>query len=279
ALEVSAVHEQGGEYALISYEALVDDNNAQAAISLVKAPDQPTLATYRGWMLRPQQYTRLYEALASINIVLINNPQAYQHCHYLPQSYHLIAPHTAKTVWLKYDEHFSLDKVTALLSEFGSQPIIVKDYVKSRKHEWTEACFIPSAADKLTALRVIETFLSRQGEDLNEGIVLREYVELEPLTKHSKSDMPLTKEYRLFFLDGKLINTCEYWEEGTYQSEEILLEQFINIATKIESRFFTMDIAKTVAGEWVIIELGDGQVAGLPDRANVADFYQALLTQ
>ena len=29
-------------------------------------------------------------------------------------------------------------------------------------------------------------------------------------------------------------------------------------------------------GEWIIIELGDGQVAGLPEAANVHAFYAAL---
>ena len=42
------------------------------------------------------------------------------------------------------------------------------------------------------------------------------------------------------------------------------------------SRFFTMDIAKRVDSDWMIVELGDGQVAGLPDRADTGAFYQAL---
>ena len=35
------------------------------------------------------------------------------------------------------------------------------------------------------------------------GLVCREFVELEPLARHSKSGMPLTKEFRLFFLDAR----------------------------------------------------------------------------
>lgn len=37
-----------------------------------------------------------------------------------------------------------------------------------------------------------------------------------------------------------------------------------------------MDIAKKQNGDWVIVELGDGQVAGLPDNANKAAFFAAL---
>lgn len=37
-----------------------------------------------------------------------------------------------------------------------------------------------------------------------------------------------------------------------------------------------MDIARTAEGGWTIIELGDGQVAGLPDRADKEQFYQSI---
>jgi len=72
---------------------------------------------------------------------------------------------------------------------------------------------------------------------------------MEFLTLHLKSKMPLTKEFRIFFLDGEPLQEFYYWE----------------VAKKINSRFFAMDIAKVENGGWTIIELGDGQVSGLPD--------------
>ena len=44
----------------------------------------------------------------------------------------------------------------------------------------------------------------------------------------------------------------------------------------MRSRFFTMDVAKRRDGDWLIVELGDGQVAGLPEHADVDGFYKAL---
>ena len=35
-------------------------------------------------------------------------------------------------------------------------------------------------------------------------------------------------------------------------------------------------MAQRTDGEWLIVELGDGQVAGLPDEADVAEFYRRL---
>ncbi len=51
---------------------------------------------------------------------------------------------------------------------------------------------------------------------------------------------------------------------------------FSQVAQKIQSRFFTMDVAQKRDGAWSIVELGDGQVAGLPARIDGEAFYQAL---
>jgi len=39
-----------------------------------------------------------------------------------------------------------------------------------------------------------------------------------------------------------------------------------------------MDVAKSVTGYWMIVELGDAQVAGLPERADIALFYEQLVS-
>ena len=37
-----------------------------------------------------------------------------------------------------------------------------------------------------------------------------------------------------------------------------------------------MDIAQKENGEWMIVELGDGQVSALPEKADVKRFYQSF---
>ena len=54
------------------------------------------------------------------------------------------------------------------------------------------------------------------------------------------------------------------------------VDQFTKIAAAVKSRFFTMDIAKRRDGDWMIVELGDAQVAGLPENADVDGFYRAI---
>ena len=173
-------------------------------------------------------------------------------------------------------DEVSMDEVMELLQPFGTAPLVLKDYVKSRKHEWKEACYISSAADRGSVERVVRRFLELVDDDLNEGLVFREFVNFEPLAQHSKSGMPLTKEFRLFFLDGQPVFWTEYWEEGDYAGIVPPVEPFTKIAAAVKSRFFTMDIAKRLNGDWMIVELGNGQVAGLPENADVDGFYRAI---
>jgi ATP-grasp domain, R2K clade family 3 len=71
-----------------------------------------------------------------------------------------------------------------------------------------------------------------------------------------------------------LLGCYDYWEEGEYSADKHpSLDIFKGIAKNIESNFFSMDIAKTKNGEWIIIELGDGQVAGLPAKVDRLQFY------
>ena len=274
--EVKACESLGIQYEVISFEALVHEKRPEKAVRYVAEQSSAQVGVYRGWMLRPEYYASLFNALLAKGISLINPPQSYKHTHHLPESYSLIAPLTPETVWTDANKNISIDEIMSLLIPFGSSPAIVKDYVKSQKHYWEEACFIPSASDRQAVERVVNRFLELQGDDLNEGLVFRRFVELEPLATHSKSGMPLTKEFRIFVLDKHPFYIAEYWEEGDYQNLSLPIDQFRDIMQLVESRFYTMDVAQKRDGQWIITELGDAQVAGLPEKANPHTFYEAI---
>ncbi len=182
---------------------------------------------------------------------------------------------TPLSIWLKKEE-LNYERIYEEIKIFGRKPVIIKDFVKSCKDRWEEACFIPDPSDKDQVKKVVDRFLELQGDDLNEGLVIREFVKLEFLSLCSKSAMPLSKEFRIFILDGKPLLILNYWDEGDYGEVLPDLSNFLQVAEKIKSRFFSMDIAVKEGGEPVIIEPGDGQVAGLPEKADVRDFYKKI---
>lgn len=270
----------GADVYLISLEALLE-GGAERAVRRLPVFETREVFVYRGWMLKPDDYERLYQALSDKNAILINSPEEYRNGHEFPYAYETIKAVTPFSIWVPKEE--LSEGLTPLLEKmdvFGNKPVLVKDYVKSRKHEWEDACFIPDASDREGVRRVAENFLNRQGTELNGGLVIREFVALAGLGVHPRSGMPLAQEYRLFFLDHQMIACMDYWDEAVYEHEsrvDVTLAPFLKVAERIKSRFFTMDLAKTAGGEWLVIEVGDGQVSGLPIQANVEQFYRAII--
>jgi hypothetical protein len=265
--------------------ALVDHTRLMAgdvAVSVARVPDRARTAVYRGWMLTPHQYSAMHAVLAARETNLLNSPDAYRTCHYLPESYPFILEHTPRSVWFPVERAHGLplETLRAALVPFGDAPLIVKDYVKSQKHDWDEACFIPRASDLPAVERVASRFLKLQGEDLNEGLVFRAFVPLQIVGKHPKSGRPLAAEFRIFWLDGAPLLSHRYWGDLTAPDLALDLERPLAalrpIAARIPSRFFTMDLAFLEDGSWTIVELGDGQVAGLPSVDLALDFYRGL---
>lgn len=266
---------QGFQVSLMSFEDL-NDLNISKSISRIKEQEELEMAIYRGWMIQPDKYKLFYQELLKKKIKLINSPEEYKTCHYLPASYKFIKESTPATNWIEIKGDVDFAKVFELTDSFKDDPIIVKDYVKSQKHHWTEACFIQKASDKDSVKKIVSRFIDLQGDGLNVGLVFRKFEELEFLKNHSKSNMPLTKEFWLFFLNRQIIQVFNYWDEGDYGDTKPDLGKFEAIGQTVKSNFFTMDIAKKKDGDWIIMELGDGQVSGLPDNADKNNFYGVL---
>ena len=230
------------------------------------------LTIYRGWMMKPKLYRIFYDKLEAKGIILINTPEEYEKYHTLPGWYDDFRDDTAKSVW---EEQGTVESALLMARELEG-PFIVKDYVKSRKHEWYDACFIKNIADKENAERIIRNFIKRQDADLVGGVVLRQFEKLKSIGFHEKSGMPISEEYRVFVFAGRIMIIDDYWQENrkiSFSNEEQL---WIEVAVKkLESNFVTIDIARREDGKLIIMELGDGQVSGL-QQIKSTDFYYAF---
>lgn len=274
--EWNAVVDAGFDRSLIDFEALLAGDPA-SAIRRVVAADPPTPAVYRGWMLPLDRYRALYTALDERGVNLKTSPDAYRLCHHLPAWYPTLEGLTPRSVWLTIDEGLGIDNIMGRLSTFGNAPVIVKDFVKSRKHEWNDACFIRSASDRTEVGRVVGNFIRGQGADLAEGLVFREYVDLHRLAVDPRTRAPVNEEYRLFYVDGKRLLAAQHFDPSAYTAGAPFdPAAFDEAAARIPSPFFAMDVARTVDGGWIVIELGDGQVAGLPDSVDPVEFYRLM---
>lgn len=271
--EVQAAKDAGWTYYLLDMEAL-ETKSPRRLVRQVPRHERPEMAIYRGWMLRFGEYQNLALSLFEPNVPLINRPWSYRTCHEMPFYLPDIQEHTPRTIWGR--PHERRQSVLDRLSVFGDKPIIVRDYVKSRKHEWYTACFIPDASDREVVEATAQRFQDLQGTDFTGNLVFREYVELESAGVHPFSKMPLSVEWRVFYLNRKPIFQAPYWGPGTVTGDPPVLDNFQQALNRVASDFFTVDYARRKDGTWIILELGDGQVSSIPDGTDKRAFYEAL---
>lgn len=276
--ELKAVDELSIPYLFFDFDKLVDDGNAEEAIKNIER-DKYESVIYRGWMLTPELYRKLFYSLMTKDLWLINTEHQYINCHWFPSSYNYsaIRKNTPKMVFIPKRE-FELSEIRSyvkpLLKSYGTKcPIIIKDYVKSEKHFWNEACFCPDANDTSHVEKVVKKFMELR--DIEGGVIFKEFVDLENVQFDPILKTQTAKEYRLFFLKGQLIDCSKYWESNEY-NELPPLDMFEEIGKGIDSNFFSMDVAKKKDGAWTIIELGDGQCSGLTKSCNIKEFYNKL---
>jgi hypothetical protein len=261
---------------VVSFESLFEEHNADGATRWITAPEDAEVVIYRGFMLTQDNYALLYGALRQVNLQLINTPEEYGFCHYLPGWYESLRGHTPETRWFECTADDCLGRLHELLSAFGTSAVVVKDFVKSEKSYWHEACFIPDASDYEAAERVVSRFLELRGPALNKGIVLRRYVPLAPADLQPAQGQPGSVEVRYFVLRGPVLACAAHGAEGTDLPTQAEIQDLLGLLPHIGSNFFTMDLALTAEGQWIVMELGDGQVSGLPEGLTSEQFYRAL---
>ena len=251
---------------LFDYEELVENDKL---VSDIFFDDSATLI-YRGWMLKPEQYSKLYnKILHKTNgyVTLLNSPQQYQNCHCFPFVYKDIKDYTPKIlVFDKYDEVMELFNILPLL-DFD---FFLKDYVKSIKTNLS----VEKISRKISTtdlFRKIQEFVKERGHLFTGGIVFKEYVDLKKVDG-------ITNEWRAFYLYGKLVDISNNSSIDISKGEQPPIE-FVESVGRVlgeKSNFLTIDFALKENGTWTIIETGDGGVSGLSPHCNVLGFYNKL---
>jgi len=51
---------------------------------------------------------------------------------------------------------------------------------------------------------------------------------------------------------------------------------FQKLAKRFVANFFSMDIAKTEDGKWIVVDMGAGECSSLPPSLTATDFYRKL---
>lgn len=214
-------------------------------------------------------YSEVNKNLYINNSQLINNIQNHN---YIAKFlyYYDIEKYTFKT-WFKLED---------IPADMRDQKIIVKGETNSKKFLWNEKMLAVNFEHAVKIANDIRNDSFFECQDL----VFRQYLPLETF-EVGLHGLPFSNEWRIFFLNGHCVNYGFYWTiadkyiEAKNNYEEDFKHYGLPFAKKvsrlIKVPFFAMDIAKTENGNWIIVEINDGQMSGLCDIPE-ENFYRFL---
>jgi hypothetical protein len=259
--EAAAARDAGHHVALIDHDALAEPDGAERAVARV--PDGGGVAVYRGWMLPSVQYAALANALTAKSTNLRTSPAQYRQAHELPGWYQALAPVTPPTTWTAGDAEQDFRTACARL---GPGPAVLRDYVKSMKHYWHEAAYIPDTTDHAAAWKIAARFRQLRDDEFTGGFVLRRF---ENLT---------SAEARTWWVSGTCRLVTAHPDTPGALPPAIDLVPFTPLIRSLGLPLVTADLALRADGTWRLVELGDGQVSDRPATTEPAAFLNAALT-
>jgi hypothetical protein len=159
-------------------------------------------------------------------------------------------------------------------------PCVLKGETNSKKWQWKTHMF---AAGRQQAMEV-EGRLRADGLLCDQSIYYRRYVPLDKVCEQILTNgPPTTREFRFFVCDGQVLTGGFYWsgslDEGVAapNPSEVPRALLANVIERVgaNARFYVVDVAKTQSGDWIVVELNDGQMSGLSDN-DPAHLYRRL---
>ena len=261
AAEAAAAKDAGHDVALIDHDAQAEPGGAERAVARV--PAGGGAAVYRGWMLASGRYAALADALAAKGVTLRTSAGQYRQAHELPGWYPELVPVTPAAAWTAGDGE---QEFRAACARLGPGPAVLRDYVKSMKHYWYQAAYIPDTADHAAAWKVAARFRELREDEFTGGFVLRRY---EQFT---------SAEARTWWAGGTCRLVTAHPDTPGDLPPDINLAPFTPLINSLALPFVTADLARRADGTWRVIELSDGQVSDRPASTEPATLLNAILT-
>lgn len=206
-------------------------------------------------------YEYLEEGIRALGSSMINTYRQHRYVADMQNWYQDLRTSTPKT-W------FSLSEVYATRSELKPDlSFVLKGSTNSMKQQWNTHMFAQTFDDisKVHSNLMVDSLIGTQ------PIYIRKFISLRKVGVKINGQ-PVTEEYRVFVLDGKILTKAFYWSEyydvvapqdqdPTNIPEGFLSDVIANVGDSI--RFWVVDVARTEKGSWMVVELNDGCQSGL----------------
>jgi hypothetical protein len=260
--ESVAARQHGHDVALVDVEALVGGDTAGAVRGVSTAGRE---VVYRGWMLSSDRYAAMAAALAGRKVELRTSAEQYRRAHEFPGWYRVFDQLTPPSQWTVGDDRAEFDRARRALAPGAA---VVRDWVKSAKHEWKTATFVPDLDDADAAWRIARRLRAIRDDQFTGGFVLRRFEHF------------VGAEVRTWWVRGRCVAVTPHPDTPDAEPSDVdaaLLDLVIAPAVRtLATPFVTVDLVRDADARWRVVEVGDGQVSDRPQHADAGAFTAAI---
>lgn len=231
--------------------------NAENALWHISCQPQTTDAVWLGYIPDKARYRSIYHAAFAKNIRLFNTPDQHIRAQEFDEAYPFLEGLTPLSLTM-----YSPNDCPRAIREIGF-PMFLKGAVQSRKSRGWRAC----VAHNETELNALSGHLWSLENRSRGRVVARRLVNLRHNRTHD--DFPLGREYRVFILRGEILSLGYYWPGYdslaalSHADDRSVRSLAIEAAKRLQIPYIAIDIGQLESGEWIVIEVGDAQFAGL----------------
>jgi len=154
-----------------------------------------------------------------------------------------------------------VERLQAMTVEVG-YPCFLRTGMGSNKHGWKETCYVTAMdqiPERVRNLVEWSCLVDLWGMPYDVWVI-REFLPIEPAFYAFRGDMPVNRERRYFFNDGKVVSHIAYWPEDAFINHKkpdgwraMLTEVNRQDALEIEHlTTMTLQVAKRFKGAWAL---------------------------
>jgi hypothetical protein len=232
--------------------------NAENALSHVRRLEAEALGVWVGYIPTPDHYKAVYQVALAKNIRLLNDPEQHVRVQEFDRAYPLLRGLTPESRIIT-----SIEQCQEVAEQLGF-PLFIKGAVQSLKAHGWDAC----VAHTLEELKRLTAYLLGWSERARGRVVIRRVVKLRHV-RTSPQGFPLGREYRVFIYREKVVAWGYYWQGEdalkrlAAREREDMLSIAVRAAQQLSVPYVAVDVGQAEAGEWIVIETGDPQFAGV----------------
>lgn len=231
---------------------------AENALAYLPVFDPPVPAIIAGYIPEMDHYSAVYDAAAAKGVRLVNTPAQFQTAMEFDKFYPLLGSLTPESVIVSSVEELSNDENRMPF------PVFVKGAIKSNKDQGWAACVAHNDGELET---IAKSLLARERRSRGR-IIIRRLVRFRTLAT-DRQGFPIGREYRVFMHRDEVLAFAFYWDE--YRDSGALTDADRSaIATlsrdasrRVGTPYVALDVGQLENGDWIVIEMSDGQFAGL----------------